>query len=222
MINIKKISEVSHILLETAASTFTNASVLYSYILTQHKKVSIYNSEDLNSKLSFLPWFEKCRTTPAASAEYIIKVPSDTKALYEFFIREDIKINAKMATAFYAGILQQFQAFSRDNCDGTIFAIASELIALKAEHTKCYHYLYKKEPLALFRLKAIMFQKMLLVNDAQEVEIEISDDDLKASGANIDDAFLILQESLNLVNVQKATLFKSDENRKILKTVKEN
>lgn len=221
MIDVEKISEFSHVLLVADNTSFANASVLYSYILTLHKKVSLQNSTELDVKFSFLPWFDKSRTVVASSAELVINVGSDSKKLYEELQSKHIKINQKMATSLYCGLFLQFDGFSSNRADGTTFAIVSELIALKAEYKKCNLYLRRREPLSRFRLRAILFKNLLLVNDAQEAEIELSDDDLSASGATLEDAFIVMQEALNIVNVRKVTLIKCDENRKILKIVKE-
>ena len=221
MIDIEKINEVSHVLLIADSDSFANASVLYSYMLTLHKKVSLQSSEELGSQLSFLPWFDKSRKVAALSAEYVIEVNSDTKKIYEYLKSNNIKINKKMATALYYGLFAQFDGFTSDATDGTIFAIISELIGLKAEYKKCNLFLQKRESLASFRLRAILFKNLLLVNDAQEAEIEISDDDLKISGATMNDAYLIMKEALNIVNVRQVTLFSNDEKRKILKIIKE-
>ncbi len=220
LIDIKKFEESGHILLVTDNASFTNASVLYSYVLTLHKKVSLFSGEPLHTSLSYLPWFDKCRNSLPSSAEQSIRVDSDAQALYYFLKEHSIKINKKMATALYAGYLWQFDGFRSSKIDGTIFADVSELITLQAEYKKCQHFFYNEKPLAFFRLKSLLFARLLLTSDATVAQILISDDDLKQTGASMDDAYEIMKEALQIAHVQEVVLVK-DDNREILRRVKE-
>ena len=62
---------------------------------------------------------------------------------------------------------------------------------------------------------------MLLKNDATKASLYVSDEDFKASGSTLEDAYLIMKEVLNLVNVEEVELLKADENNKIIKNLKE-
>lgn len=219
--NIKNIDEAKHILIKTDNESFANASALYSYVLTLHKKVSIVSSEALDVNLDFLPWYDKVRLSSPSSADLSIEAVSDTQTLLDFFKTNEIKINQKMATALYASLLIEFDYFKSSECNGMVFAAAKELIELKAEYKLCRENLLKRVPLSLFRLKALLFKNMLLVKDASCVEVFISDDELKSAGCVLSDVNSILDEILTLVNVKEVTLFKSDENNKIIKNMKE-
>jgi len=221
LIDKQKIDEASHILLVTNSNSFANASALYTYILTLHKKVSLYNKEKLATNLSFLPWYEKCRAKAPSSADYAIEVNENTKELFDFFQKEEVTINVKMATSLYAGLFKRYSAFLSRECDGTIFALISELISLGAEHHKCNDFLRKHESLALFRLKSLMFKNMLLQDDARVAVFEFNETVLKSSGASISDAYKVMKEALCIVNVEEAHLVKRDENMKILKIIKD-
>ena len=111
IIDLENINSAKHIVITTDNAAFANASALYSYILTLHKKVSLHNSEALESRFSFLAWFDKSRIKMPTSGDEVITMSSGTRELYEFFVSNKIKINAKMATALYAGLLQEFDAF---------------------------------------------------------------------------------------------------------------
>jgi len=124
-----------------------------------------------------------------------------------------------MATALYAGLLLETNGFKNTNVDGMIFAIAKQLVDAKAEHKVCTKYILNTKSLAYLRLKSLMLKNMLLTNNATEVTMTISDDDLKASGAKIDDAYEILYDGLTLLHVEEAFLVK-EENKEILKTIK--
>ena len=220
-VNIKQFKESEHILLVADNASFMNASVLYSYTLTLHKKVSLYSSESLHPSLSYLPWFDKCRYSLPSSAELRVEVQSDAQALYRSLKEQEIKINKKMATALYAGYLLQFDGFRSSRVDGTIFADVNELITLQAEYKKCQHFFYNEKPLALFRLKSLLFARLLLTCDATVAQIPLSDDDLKQTGASLDDAYEIMKEALQIAHVKEVVLLKDDTNREILKRVEE-
>lgn len=216
MLEINKILEASHILITTDNSSFANANALYSYVLTLHKKVSMHYVEEIDPNLSFLPWFEKARGSKAVSHEYTLNATADTKALYLFFKENNIKINLKMATSLYAGILKRYDFFRSDDCDGTIFAFSSELIALNAEYLLANQYMRKRVPLSYLRLKALLFKSMLLVDSATVAELYVSEQELQESGASMKDVYMLMKEPLNLVNVSKVMLYEYDKNKRTL------
>lgn len=219
LINLNKIKENKHILIVVKKNTFANASALYSYLLTLHKKVSLYKSEDISNRVTFLPWYDKLRDSKPSSAEYVLEIGEDSKKLYTFFNQNSIKINKKMATSLYMALLEESDYFSSDLCDGTSFAMASELIALGADYKSCKDHYLNNEPLSLWRLKAKMYESMLLTKSATAASLFISDEILLASGATLDQAVEVLKDTLKLLYVIEATLYKSDENNKIIKEI---
>lgn len=221
MLSIKKITESKHILIKTSGDSFANASAIYSYILTLHKKVSLYHEEEIEKRLSFLPWFCKLKKIKPSSADFEIDVNAEVLDYFTFFQTNSIKINKKMATALYSGLLMRYDNFNSSETSGTIFATASQLIELGAEQQVAQREITKSDSLALFRLKSILYKTMLLLENAQHVELYISDYDLKSSGASIKDAIGIMKDVLSLAHVVKVTLKKSDENMKIIKTIEE-
>ena len=219
IIDFNAINNAKHIVITMDNSSFANASVMYSYILTLHKKVSLYSNEVLENKLSFLPWYDKARLKMPTSADLEILMDTESLKLYKQFITFEIKLNVKMATSLYAGILEEFDNFQSPQCNGIVFASASELIALKAEHKKCNQYLFKSLPLSSLRLKAKLLSSLSLENNALHAKLYVSDLDLKSTGSSLKEAFIIMKEALSLVNVERVTLYKSDENCKILKEI---
>ena len=219
IIDFDAINNAKHIVITTDNSSFANASALYSYILTLHKKVSLYSSEVLENRLSFLPWYDKARIKMPTSADLDLVIDAESLKLYKQFITLEIKLNVKMATSLYAGILEEFDNFQSPHCNGIVFATASELIALKAEYKKCNQYLFKSLPLSSLRLKAKLLSSLSLEDNASHAKLYVSDLDLKSTGSSLKEAFIIMKEALYLVNVDRVTLYKSDENCKILKEI---
>lgn len=218
-INIEKIKSASHVLLVTKNDSFANSSALYSYILTLHKKVSLEVVEPLDNKFSFLPWFDKARQNRPSTADLIIEVESETIELYKFFDENSIKINQKMATALYTGLFIRYGAFMSSDCDGTIFAVVSRLLELKADKNMCYEFLCNRVPLSYMRLKEKLLKSLLLRDNAKHAFISVSDEDLKSSGATLTEATKIMNEFLKIVHLERVTLLKSDANNKIIKEI---
>jgi bifunctional oligoribonuclease and PAP phosphatase NrnA len=142
-------------------------------------------------------------------------------AYLNFFDVNEIKINEKMATSLYAGLLLKYKNFSSSATNGIVFASANRLIELKANYKIATQEIVRSMALSLFRLKAILYKTMQLLEDAKLAYLFVSDQDLKASGAQIEDAYTIMEELMTLVHIESVVLLKSDENNKIIKTVKD-
>jgi len=80
-----------------------------------------------------------------------------------------------MATAMYAGLLDDSNAFMNEEVDGTIFAIVGELIECGAEFQVCNKNIVKSMSLAALRLKGMMFTNMTLAIDARVAIFIVSD-----------------------------------------------
>jgi len=219
LIPFNDIDNAKHIVIKTDAESFANANTLYSYILSKHKKASLVTTQEIDAKFSFLPWYAKKRETLPASADLIIQAQSDTVILFDILKKNDIVINQKMATSLFAALLEFTEGFFHAN--GTAFAVASELIEQKADYLTCKEFLQKREPLSLFRLKSLLYKNMCQSANAQIMNIYISDEDLKCSGATEQDVETVLKEVLKIVHVKEVRLYKSDDKNKILKSIKE-
>jgi len=221
MLHIKDIENSKHILLVVDNNSFANASAIYTYILTLHKKVSLYCSEEIEHKLSFLPWFDKLKLVEPSSADLTIKVGGDVESYCAFFKENKIKINKKMATSLYGALIMRYNNFSNSEANGIVFALANQLIESGAEYKNVQAQICKSDSLALFRLKAILYAKMLLVDNATVAELFICQTDLESSGASMQDALKAMKETLSLVHVNRVVLKKSDENMKIIQIIEE-
>ena len=60
---------------------------------------------------------------------------------------------------------------------------------------------------------------MLLCENASVALLPVSEEDLKESGASIEDAYVIMNEVLKLAHVQEVRLVQEDEKSKILKSI---
>jgi phosphoesterase RecJ-like protein len=217
LIDLEEIAKAKYIVIVTNNDTFCNASALYTYMLQLHKKVSLFSEFEIKKCYAFLPWFDKVRHNRPTGAEYSIDVQENS--LVSFFHDNQIKINQKMAQSLYAGLLQKAEALQNRHLDGMFFAQMSELIDLGAQHEVCVSELFQQNSLALFRLKAKMFENMLLKDDATQSFFLYKEEYLQESGATMQDVYTVMQESLGIAHVKQAVLV--DKNNKIIKTIEE-
>jgi len=215
---LQDINRAKHIEIEVEEGSLALGSALYSYILTRHKKVSfVCKTKELNLRYSFLPWFEKIRDTNYSSADLNLKIENSCVELFKTLKSLNIKINSKIATALYGSLILETENFTNQKTNGMFFAIASELIESGADYKSCVEYLVKRVTLSELRLKALMLREMTLKESARVAEFKISEDDLKSSGASLENVKSIMQDSLGLEYVQKAVLV--NEDNKIIKTI---
>lgn len=262
---LAKIQEAGHIVLishvSPDADSLGSASAMYTFLLQGHKKVSWYcKSSEIDQKLSFLPWFEKIKSTFPLSADLAIAFDcadkkrlgveiecelinidhhitntnygdlnlvephfiSTTALLYDLFKKNGVKINPKMATAIYAGILDDSDAFLSQEVDGTTFATVSELIGHGADFKLCNKKIAKSVSLAALRLKSVMYKSMLLEESARVSVFCISREDMAMTGAVAQDCEAPLEESLNLPHVEVALLLREQRDSGIKCSLRSN
>lgn len=131
---------------------------------------------------------------------------STTQVVYEWFIGQDIKINAKMAHALYAGLVDDTKCFRDPKCTLKIFSMAHRLLELGANHEQCVNGLYNSKTLASLRLQAQMLQNMTLVLDGQLALFEVDQELLASTGASLVDCKAVLDEAITLKIVSVALL----------------
>jgi len=262
---LEKIQKAEHIVLishsEPDADSLGSASAMYTFLLQNHKKVSWFcSSKDIDQKFSFLPWFEKIKSTFPLSADLAISFDcasrerlgvdalcalinidhhatntnygelnfvksefiSTTALLYDFFKINGVKINKKMATAIYAGLLDDSDAFLSKDVDGTTFATVCELIGLGADFKLCNKRVVKSVSLAALRLKSIMYKKMFLEESAKVSVFCLSREEMLMTGATARDCEAPLEESLNLPHVEVALLLRERSDSSIKCSLRSN
>ncbi|WP_294963034.1 phosphoesterase [Sulfurimonas sp.] len=217
---LDEIAKAKYILIVADVQNLPGASALYTHILRLHKKVSLVcEATTLDKRLSFLPWFDKIKSTKISSADFIIELDISCFELFNIFNNNNIKINTKMATALYSGLLQESNGFLNSNVNGTFFASIEQLIECGADYKTCNNFIMKRTTLAALRLKAIMLQNMLLQNNSKAAVFCISNDDLKSTGTTLKDCSEALDEALKLPYVEQSVLLDTDNENEILKII---
>ena len=218
MIPLEDTQDAGHVAIVVKSSEFMPcASALYSYMLWLHKKVSwVCVDMEMDGRFSFLPWFDKIKSSLPPSADLILEPDGGLFCLYDFFKKNGVKINKKISTALYASLLVRYDGFYSKELDGDVFTKAGELVALGADYRTCSEFLIYRTTLARLRLKSLMLGKMVLRNNAREMVFNLNEDDLGCSGATLSDAKIIIKDALGLEYVHKVTLV---QNGKILKSI---
>lgn len=233
---LDKIESSGHILLisESSVGSICSASAIYTYLLQKHKKVSWYcKTKNISGRLSFIPWYEKIRDSLPGSADLAISLDcsntdgstlelecesinissgnsADPETIYKLFKENSIKLNKKMATALYAGLLEEYGGFTGENVNISTYAIMAELIGSGADYSVCNKFITRTLSLAALRLKGAMLSGMTLEFEARVAMFCVSDDVMKSTGAVSEDCELALRESLYLPHVQLGILLKQN------------
>ena len=214
------IDKAKYVMIVADAKYLCEASALYTHVLRLHKKVSLVcKTKNISHKLSFLPWFEKIKTSKTESADFVIELNNSSIELYDLFKNNNIKINPKMATALYGGLLLETEGFSNTKVNGTIFALVQELIECGANHKICSDFLLKSTTLSSLRLKSMMLKSMILENSAKAAVFSIYNDDIKSSGAILENCDEVLKEALKLPHVELSVLLDADKEFEVLKLI---
>ena len=207
---LQKIDNYKHIVIvldeNNSIGQLASANALYTYLLQLHKKVSLFSKYDkFGLNLEFLPWKSKLRTSFPSSADGQIDAISSIE-LFDYFIKNEIKLNVKMATSLYAGLLYETNGFQKISLNHNIFLMAQKLLESGADIKLCTKNILNYQSLASLRLKAILLNKMLLKENATLAVFNLNDEDLKKSGANVEEADIVIEEALSLTTVKKIVI----------------
>lgn len=129
---------------------------------------------------------------------------STTEVVYDFFVANGIKINAKMALSLYAGVVDDSKCFGAPGCSAKTFAMAHDLIRLGAEHALCVEWLYNRRSLASFRLRGTLLKQMKLRAEGRLAVFDVSASLLEETGARMSECKQIVDEALAMRTVRAA------------------
>jgi len=207
---LEKINNYKYIVIVIKDSSFighlASANALYTYFLQLHKKVSLYSEfNEYALNLQFLPWIGKLKTSYPASADVKIDAISSID-LWDYFQKNEIKLNAKMTTSLYAGLLYETDGFKKNISDAKVFLMAQNLLESGADVELCTKNILEFQSLCSLRLKGILLTKMVLKENAILAEFDLNDEDLKMSGARVEDASIVIKEALSLATVKKVII----------------
>ena len=140
---------------------------------------------------------------------------STTQVLYDLFRSSAIKINPKMATSLYAGLLDDSQGFTTAKTDDKSFLMAADLLKCGADIALCSQSLMKTMSLAAMRLKGQMLQQARLMHDGRIVVSLVTKTMMEETGARQVDCEAALEESLYLPSVEVAVMLRENKDGSI-------
>ena len=136
---------------------------------------------------------------------------STTQVVYDLFGELGVRINAKMATALYAGLLDDSHAFTSSRTDTRAFAMAAALSESGADVASCSASLIQRASLAALRLKGKMLSSFSLHHSGSIASFTVPRPLMEATGARGTDCEGGLEEGLYLPTVEVALMLR--ENR---------
>jgi phosphoesterase RecJ-like protein len=131
---------------------------------------------------------------------------STTEVIYDFFVANSIKINAKMALSLYAGLIDDSKCFSAPECSAKTFLMAHDLLNLGAEHALCIDWLYRRRSLSSLRIRGILLKQMKLLADGRLAVFEVTLSLLEETGANLAECKRVLDDAMGMHSVQAAIM----------------
>ena len=117
-----------------------------------------------------------------------------------------------MATALYAGLLDDSRRFLHVDSDKKLFAHAKELVALGADVALCNRAIFQEKSLAALRLKGLMLERFELYKEAQIAFIHVDKEMFEYSGASPYETEEPLEEILGFIHAKAAVLMRDMQN----------
>ena len=229
---------------ESDADSLGSACAFYSYLLRDHKKMTLFSASPVSTDLGFLPWYDKVTDRFPADADCVVcfdcgsferlgietslpvvnfdhhksngrfgtvnivdtEAISTTQIVYDFFVANGIKINAKMALSLYAGLLDDSRCFSSPECSAKTFAMAQNLLVAGADHAMCVEWLYHRRSLASMRARGALFKQMKLLLDGRLAVFQVGRSLLEETGATMTECKAVLDEALRMKTVRAALM----------------
>jgi phosphoesterase RecJ-like protein len=136
---------------------------------------------------------------------------STTQVVFDLFRELGVNINAKMATALYAGLLDDSHAFTSSKTDARAFEMATALSESGADVASCSTSLIQRASLAALRLKGQMLASLALHHNGTIVSFTVPRSLMESTGARGTDCEGGLEEGLYLPTVEVALMLR--ENR---------
>ncbi|WP_345992348.1 DHH family phosphoesterase [Sulfurimonas sp. HSL-1716] len=137
---------------------------------------------------------------------------STTQVLFDFFKANGIEINRKIATALYAGLIDDSSNFSSHKTDHRVFDMAKELCLLGADSKSCNSFVSQYMSLSAYRLKGAMMLDMQLYANGSIAVLCVDQKMMQKYGAKASDCEAALEEALHLPTVKIAFLLRENKN----------
>ena len=133
---------------------------------------------------------------------------SASEIVYEFFIKNELKISQKVAQCLYTGIYDDSLKFSTPRCDNDTFKVANELVSLGVSPSEVANNLTRRDSLAKYRLLPKILDSLELHFEGKVATIYVLDEWLKQTGAIYSECEESVNMILNIAIVDIAIFFR--------------
>ncbi|RUM64827.1 MAG: hypothetical protein DSZ03_03800 [Sulfurimonas sp.] len=133
---------------------------------------------------------------------------STTQMVYDFFREHHIAINAKMATALYAGLVDDSQHFLHTKTDAAAFEMAAELLRCGADTRGVAKALFQTTSLASLRLEGVLYEQLRLRHDGRIALLHLDLQTRSDTGAEPHEAEAALHRAQTLATVNVSVLLR--------------
>jgi phosphoesterase RecJ-like protein len=89
-----------------------------------------------------------------------VKSAATCRIIYEFFVENNIKIDADMANCLFAGILTDTSGFQFNNDDGSLYLVANDLVKRGANNAFLFKKLFAQNSLAALKIRAKIWETL--------------------------------------------------------------
>ncbi len=138
--------------------------------------------------------------------------PSTTMIVFSMIESFNIKMDAKIATCIYTGLVEDTDFFINKNTDKSVFEMSAKLIGYGLDINSVTDNLLQRESLAKTRLKAILINSIELIKNAKIGIGIIRQEDLNSCGALRSDCDALINIIRSLAIVEIAILLVEEKN----------
>ena len=127
-------------------------------------------------------------------------------SLVAYQILSDEVISKDTATCFYTALLSDTRYFTTNRVDKNVFKISLELLNCGVDHNSVIYNLTYRKSLASIRLQAKALDNLELHNNGTIASIQINNNTILKTGANISDTVDIVDIALSIATVEVAII----------------
>lgn len=121
-----------------------------------------------------------------------------------------VPMDAAMATAIYAALVNDTGCFRHSNTDVPVFALASRLLAAGADSKDVNRRLLDEKPLAMVRLQAHALDKIQVLAGGKAALVAVAADDLKAYGAGWEHTDGLAESLRSIAGVEVSAMLREE------------
>jgi phosphoesterase RecJ-like protein len=133
-------------------------------------------------------------------------------SLVAYNILPNDEISKDTATCFYTALISDTRYFTTNRVDKDVFKVSLELLNFGVDHSAVISNLTSRKSLASIRLQAKALDKLELHNNGTIASIQIDNDTILETGANISDTVDIVDIALSIVTVEIAIIIIEQDN----------